>query len=94
MQRRLRTEALEIASYLMRCNATKIYSFWHITLARFLQLNPLPPSMSVVHIAAQAASPLPTLHTEAAPPPPCHKDLASPLKLWLMRDAAKMAPVT
>jgi len=44
-------------SYFARCNATKIYSFWHITLARFLQHNPLPPSMRVVHIAAQATTP-------------------------------------
>lgn len=45
----------EIVSFLSRTNAGMFISFWHITFAYFLQLNPVPPSIKVLHIAAQFA---------------------------------------
>ena len=43
----------EYAQFFVRAKASKIYNMYHLTLARFFQLNPLPPSMSIVHMAAQ-----------------------------------------
>ena len=52
-QKALHERRAAYASFFSRARAGRIYSMWHITLARFFQLNPLPPSITCVHMAAQ-----------------------------------------
>jgi len=56
---RAKTQLLEqketITSFLQRSGAGMMVSFWHITFAFFLMLHPLPPTVKVLHIAAQFA---------------------------------------
>ena len=46
-------EGATITRYFMEANAGQIFNMYHTTLARFFQLNPLPPSIKVTHMAAQ-----------------------------------------
>ena len=52
-QKRLADERHSIAAYFQRVGAGRIYCFWHITLARFLEHNPLSPGIRITHVAAQ-----------------------------------------
>ena len=52
-QSSLHTERESYAAFFKRARASRIYSMYHLTLARFFQLNPLPPGISCVHMAAQ-----------------------------------------
>ena len=52
-QKSLFDKRAEYAAFFARARAGRIYSMYHSTLARFFQLNPLPPSVKIVHMAAQ-----------------------------------------
>ena len=52
-QESLHNKRVEYANFFKRARCERIYSMYHLTLARFLQLNPLPPSVTCVHMAAQ-----------------------------------------
>jgi len=49
----LQRNAADIRDFFVRARAGKIFNMYHLTLARFFQLNPLPPSISITHMAAQ-----------------------------------------
>lgn len=49
----LQKNASDIQQFFSHANAGNIYNMYHLTLARFFQLNPLPPSILVTHMAAQ-----------------------------------------
>jgi len=49
----LQKNASDIQQFFAHANAGNIYNMYHLTLARFFQLNPLPPSILVTHMAAQ-----------------------------------------
>ena len=53
VQKSLHGNRAEYADYFARARAGRIYCMYHSTLARFFQLNPLPPSVKCVHMAAQ-----------------------------------------
>jgi len=46
-------EAESIVAFFKRTKAGQIFNMYHVTLARFFQLNPLPPSITITHMAAQ-----------------------------------------
>ena len=52
-QESLHKQRENYAAFFARARAGIIYDMYHLTLARYLQLNPLPPSMRIVHMAAQ-----------------------------------------
>lgn len=52
-QEYLLKNAADIADFFARARASKIFNMYHLTLARFFQLNPLPPSIEITHMAAQ-----------------------------------------
>ena len=52
-QKSLHTKRGEYADFFARSRAGRVYSMYHLTLARYFQLNPLPRSISCVHMAAQ-----------------------------------------
>ena len=52
-QKALHDNRHEYAAFFRRARASTIYNMYHLTLARFLQHNPLPPSMTIIHMAAQ-----------------------------------------
>lgn len=52
-QKALHDRRAEYAAFFSRTAPGRIYDMYHLTLARFFQLNPLPPSISIVHMAAQ-----------------------------------------
>lgn len=53
LQSSLVSERDNYAAFFSRCRAGVVYDMFHISLARFFQMNPLPPSVRVVHMAAQ-----------------------------------------
>ena len=53
MQKHLINERASIAAFFVKARAAKIFNMYHLTLARFFQLNPLPKQMSIIHMAAQ-----------------------------------------
>ena len=52
-QRALYENRHEYAAFFRRARAGKIFNMYHLTLARFFQHNPLPPSITIIHMAAQ-----------------------------------------
>jgi len=46
-------EAEAIVDYFVRARASQIFNMYHLTLARFFQLNPLPKQITITHMAAQ-----------------------------------------
>lgn len=52
-QKALHENRHEYAAFFRRARAGHIYNMYHLTLARFFQHNPLPPSMTITHMAAQ-----------------------------------------
>ena len=51
----LRRENARIRAFLATSQCSLLINMWQISLGKFLQLNPLPPSVRVVHVAAQFA---------------------------------------
>ena len=69
-QKALHERRAAYAAFFSRARAGRVYSMWHITLARFFQLNPLPPSITCVHSTrppADSPPPWPRLGRAAAP---------------------------
>lgn len=52
-QKALHENRHEYAAFFRRARAGQIFNMYHLTLARFFQHNPLPPSMKITHMAAQ-----------------------------------------
>lgn len=52
-QKRLADDRHSIAQYFQRVNAGRIFCFWHMTLARYFEHNPLSPGIQITHVAAQ-----------------------------------------
>ncbi len=52
-QAKVAADRHRIAAFFQRVDAGRIFCFWHITLARFFEHNPLSPGITVTHIAAQ-----------------------------------------
>lgn len=52
-QGHLEREREAIAQFFSRARPGRIYNMYHLTLARFFQLNKLPPSIEITHMAAQ-----------------------------------------
>ena len=46
-------ERAKIADFFTKARAGKIFNMYHLTLARYFQLNPLPKQITIIHMAAQ-----------------------------------------
>ena len=52
-QKYMINERTKVADFFHNARAGKIFNMFHLTLARYFQLNPLPPQMEIIHMAAQ-----------------------------------------